>query len=117
MAYCATNARKLSGLLKNPADPLKYKWDHAQITNASGWTAMEMLGPVKAFVEAHKHEQTPDGGGGHLFPANMPCIVFDNLNACFQDKGSGKCFGRLLYWSARYHRVALHQRAHGHHGL
>eukprot|EP00972_Heterocapsa_arctica_P068469 10116209-Heterocapsa_arctica.AAC.1 len=32
---------------------------------------------------------TPDGKGGLLFPAHIPCIVFDNLNACFRTEGKG----------------------------
>eukprot|EP00972_Heterocapsa_arctica_P038698 5702442-Heterocapsa_arctica.AAC.1 len=55
------------------------------MVNGSGWTAKDMIGPVKTFVEKFKQKRTPDGGGNLLFPADMPCVVFDNLNACFQD--------------------------------
>eukprot|EP00972_Heterocapsa_arctica_P098883 14591328-Heterocapsa_arctica.AAC.1 len=72
-------------MLKHPADDIKYKWANAQMNNGSGWTAKDYIGPVKAFIEAHKHKMTPDGAKGARFPADMACVVFDNLNACFQD--------------------------------
>eukprot|EP00972_Heterocapsa_arctica_P031336 4614634-Heterocapsa_arctica.AAC.1 len=55
----------------------------------SGWTATDMLVVVRAFIEQYAHMMTPDGGGGLLFPSHMPCIIIDNLNACFNNNLKG----------------------------
>jgi hypothetical protein len=89
LAYCSKTARNLNGLLKHPADVVKYKWEHATLMSGSGWTAKEMTQVVKTFIESWGQKKTPDGGGNLLFPADMPCVVFDNLNACFAQQGKG----------------------------
>eukprot|EP00972_Heterocapsa_arctica_P019919 2938371-Heterocapsa_arctica.AAC.1 len=32
---------------------------------------------------------TADGSGKLLFPSHMPCVIIDNLNACFKTEGRG----------------------------
>eukprot|EP00972_Heterocapsa_arctica_P031796 4685273-Heterocapsa_arctica.AAC.1 len=46
-----------------------------------------MTDVVLTFIKTYGHKKTPDGGGKLLFPSDVMCVVFDNLNACF---GEGK---------------------------
>eukprot|EP00972_Heterocapsa_arctica_P034155 5027869-Heterocapsa_arctica.AAC.1 len=57
----------------------------------SGWTATVWLVGIRAFIKENDKFMTADGNGKYLFPVNMPCIVLDNLNACFDVKSKKYC--------------------------
>eukprot|EP00972_Heterocapsa_arctica_P108485 15976583-Heterocapsa_arctica.AAC.1 len=44
---------------------------------------------VRAYIASHVSKMTPDGSGKLLFPSHMPCVVIDNLNACYKEEGKG----------------------------
>eukprot|EP00972_Heterocapsa_arctica_P113019 16434938-Heterocapsa_arctica.AAC.1 len=88
ICYCSKTARHLNGLLCEPAESIKNPWRNASITSGSGWSAEKFYDPVDTFIKKNIHLMTPAGPGGiRKFPASVVCVIFDNLNACFQEKG------------------------------
>eukprot|EP00972_Heterocapsa_arctica_P016789 2477939-Heterocapsa_arctica.AAC.1 len=71
-------------------EQLKHPWGHATMHSGSGWRASDMIVVVRAYVVAHERYKTPDGEGRYLFPTDMPCVILDNLNACFDDTKKGQ---------------------------
>eukprot|EP00972_Heterocapsa_arctica_P014134 2082313-Heterocapsa_arctica.AAC.1 len=74
---------------------LAHPWAFATMHCGSGWTAADFLTALQSYVKVNEKFKTPDGNGRYLFPTSMPCAVFDNLNACFdnQQKGQSKYCG------------------------
>eukprot|EP00972_Heterocapsa_arctica_P101217 14920624-Heterocapsa_arctica.AAC.1 len=72
-------------------DQLAHPWSQAEMLCGSGWTAADFLIAAKAFVKENEKFKTPDGNGKYLFPVGMPCVVLDNLNACFDERTKKYC--------------------------
>eukprot|EP00972_Heterocapsa_arctica_P071738 10596598-Heterocapsa_arctica.AAC.1 len=94
MSYCNTG-RKLKGkglhhMLCIGDGQLKHPWGKATMHSQSGWTPKEIITVVKAYIVLHQRFMTLDGDGIYRFPTDMPCVVIDNLNACFLDGQKGK---------------------------
>eukprot|EP00972_Heterocapsa_arctica_P072459 10700629-Heterocapsa_arctica.AAC.1 len=84
MSYCNTGRKsKGKGLhdMLVTGDQLKHPWGKATMHSSSGWTPLEMITVVKAYIVAHERCKTLDGDGTYRFPTDMPCVVIDNLNA------------------------------------
>eukprot|EP00972_Heterocapsa_arctica_P008558 1248048-Heterocapsa_arctica.AAC.1 len=94
LAYNGTGAKSKGTTLQAmlcKGEQLAHPWSTAEMICGSGWTAKDWLVGIKAFIKENDKFKTPHGNGKYLFPVSMPCIVLDNLNACFDERSKKYC--------------------------